>query len=224
MANEVDDVSAVITAFIANISGITDANMAKIAGLEFTGVSPTHVLLGTATASSSATLAFEGVMDDTYDIYEFHFINMHPASDAAFGFQVNAVDEAGYNEVMMTQTSLTSNREDGSATVYGYHPSIDQDDGTGYQVLSKNTSSGDNDSNVSGVLTTFAFGRNTTLFKNFYFRALSMNDDDGSSETFQMVQGSGQIVTTKKVDDISFAFASGNIDSGVIKMYGIIIT
>ena len=35
MANEVEKVSAVALADIANISGITDANMAKIAGLEF---------------------------------------------------------------------------------------------------------------------------------------------------------------------------------------------
>lgn len=224
MANEIEKVNGVAIADIEKINGITDDNLQALNGLEFTGVVPTHVLLGTATASSSSTLAFEGVMDDTYDIYEFHFFNMHPASTSAFGFQVNGVDESGYNEEMMTQTSRTQNREDGAGTMYGYDGDLDQSDGAAYQMMTKLTSSGDNDSHVSGILTTFAFGRNTTLYKNFYFKTLSMYDNDGSSESFQMVQGSGHIPSTRKIDEISFKFASGNIDSGFIKMYGIIIS
>ena len=51
------------------------------------------VLIKTLTASSSATLSFvDGassvVLDNTYPIYLFKFINIHPATDAA-SFQFN---------------------------------------------------------------------------------------------------------------------------------------
>jgi hypothetical protein len=38
-------------------------------------------LISTHTASASATLDITSGIDSTYDSYEFHFVNMHPATD-----------------------------------------------------------------------------------------------------------------------------------------------
>ena len=63
------------------------------------------VYIATATASSSSTLSFTSGIDDTYNEYQFHFVNMHPADDdALFHFQVNAHDGSsqltGFNEAI----------------------------------------------------------------------------------------------------------------------------
>jgi hypothetical protein len=48
------------------------------------------ILLSTQTASASATISFTSGIDSTYDSYVFKFINIHPATDAAFfTFQVS---------------------------------------------------------------------------------------------------------------------------------------
>ena len=39
------------------------------------------VLISTATASSSASIEFTSGIDSTYDIYQFEFVNIHPATD-----------------------------------------------------------------------------------------------------------------------------------------------
>ena len=54
------------------------------------------VLIKTITASADATISFVNgassvVLDDTYPVYKFEFINMHPATDNVT-FQVNFRD------------------------------------------------------------------------------------------------------------------------------------
>jgi hypothetical protein len=215
---------------VAAFNSIATGSIAALNGIALLGAPPSHVLLGTATASSSATLAFEGVMDDTYDIYEFHFINMHPSEISNFGFQCNAVGASGYNEEIMSQTSRLLHEADSSrsASVHAYWTDGDSDYGTGYQTLSHSTSDA-NSSNVCGVLTTFAFGRNTTLFKQWYAKTQSLHDVNGHPNSYNtgahlQVLASGNFPITAKIDDISFNFSSGTIASGVIKMYGIIIS
>jgi hypothetical protein len=60
-------------------------------------------LISTHTASASATLDITSGIDSTYDSYEFHFVNMHPATDGCgLCFQVNAAGASGFNETMTT--------------------------------------------------------------------------------------------------------------------------
>ena len=67
-----------------NVNGITIA-----AGADVT--TDRHILLGTQTASSSATLSFSGlnshrsdVLRSSFDVLEFRFTNMHPATDNVY--------------------------------------------------------------------------------------------------------------------------------------------
>ena len=58
-------------------------------------------LIKALTASGSASLDFvdgasDVVMDNTYNEYQFYFVNLHPEENGKdFGFQVNATDDAG---------------------------------------------------------------------------------------------------------------------------------
>jgi dUTPase len=66
------------------------------------------------------------------------------------------------------------------------------------------------------VLTLYA-PSSTTYVKHFVSRANSASYVDSSYGTFV----AGYINVTAAIDEISFKFHTGNIDAGVIKMYGI---
>ena len=89
--------------------------------------------------------------------------------------------------------------------------------GTGDAVL--NTVTGNaNSSSWSGSMTIFN-PSSTTFVKHFISQThTTRGDSDG---TIYNWFGSGYANTTSAVDAIRFNFASGNIDSGTIKLYGI---
>ena len=196
----------------------TSANIAKINGIVFSGAaaaSDAHTLIATATASASATLSFTLGLDSLFDAYEFRFMNMHPASsNQPFGFQVNAAGASGFNEVMTTTAFQAWHTENNSGAALGYETGIDQAQGTAYQVLTTGVGN-DNDSAASGILTLYA-PSSTTYVKHFTSR-LQASSSVGSVEKYI----AGYINVTAAIDEISFKFSSGNIDAGVIKMYGI---
>ncbi len=173
-------------------------------------------LISTHTASASATLDITSGIDSTYDSYEFHFVNMHPATDAAeFTFQVNAAGQTGFNEVI-TSTKIQSYHNEGdSDTALSYATSYDQAQGTAYQTI--NTNGGfDNDQACSGVLTLYD-PSSTTYVKHF---TSNMNGAHSANYTIQGLVA-GYINVTSAIDEISFAMSSGNIDAGTIKMFGV---
>ena len=55
------------------------------------------------------------------------------------------------------------------------------------------------------------------LFKHFISTIQNYRDSDQS----QISYVAGYFNTTSAIDEISFKFSSGNIDSGVIKLYGV---
>ena len=199
-----------------NVNGITIA-----AGADVT--TDRHILLGTQTASSSATLSFSGlnshrsdVLRSSFDVLEFRFMNMHPATnDSDFSFQVNAAGATGFDETITSTFIRTWHRE--SADVYNldYGTGDDQAQGTAYQPLYDRVNSA-NDSSTSGILTLYN-PSSTTYVKHFVSRLNAMHATDYTMENL----AAGYINTTSAIDEISFKFSSGNIDAGVIKMYGI---
>ena len=60
---------------------------------------------------------------------------------------------------------------------------------------------------------------NTTHVKHFISRS-SLMEQDSTPYAFQCYNA-GYCNVTAAIDGVSFSFSSGNIDSGVIKMYGL---
>jgi len=179
------------------------------------------VHIKTLTASSSATLAFvDGsdsvVLDNTYPIYKFELINVHPATDGQkITFQGNAAGGSGFNETI-TSTAFDAEHSEGGASSFSYNTSGDQSQGTAYQPLSQNNVGNDNDQCAVGNL--FLFNPSSTTFvKHFIYTGNSLNSGDYLSYDFV----AGYFNTTSAIDEISFKFESGNIDAGTIKLYGI---
>ena len=174
------------------------------------------ILLATQTASGSANLSFTSGIDDTYDSYVFKFINIHPATDGAFfTFQANAAGASGFNETITSTNFRAFNKEDDSETELGYVAGSDQAQGTAFQRLTQEIDN-DNDSCSGGTLHLFN-PSSTTFVKHFLSKTNSMHTDPQSVQ----VHSAGYINTTAAIDEIQFKMSSGNIDSGVIKLYGI---
>ena len=176
-------------------------------------------LISTQTASSSSTLSFTSGIDSTYKEYIFKFINIHPQTnntDFTFNFSIDS--GSNYNVTKTTNTFRSAHNEGDSAAELSYYAANDLSQGTGFQSFSIGGSyQGDNDSSVSGMLYLFD-PSNTTFVKHFIARTNGMIANDYSVDGY--VGGYGN--TTSAIDAVQFKMSSGNIDSGIIKMYGVV--
>ncbi len=179
----------------------------------------THIK--TLTASSSATLSFvdgssDVVLDSTYPIYLFKFINIHPATNTVY-FQFNMSIDSGsnYNVTKTTTFFRARHQEDDGGSALEYRTADDLAQSTSDQRLNVRLGNG-NDESFSGELTLFN-PSSTTFVKHFISKSNEYGDNDQSDNHF--VAGYGN--TTSAVDAVRFQMSSGNIDAGKIKLYGI---
>jgi len=173
-------------------------------------------LISTQTASSSSTISFTSGIDSTYKEYIFKYINIHPASAQYFTFQGSTNGGSSYG-VTLTSTAFDAyHMESGSAQDLRYLSSGDLAQSTSFQPLTNVTPSTDNDGSYSGTLHLFD-PSNTTFVKHFISTLNVMTDNPASDQTHL----AGYFNTTSAINAIQFKFASGNIDSGVIKLYGV---
>ena len=194
-------------------------SIANISAIPGAAKSLTHIK--TLTASSSSTLSFvngsdDVVLDSTYPIYVFKFINIHAATDAA-DFLVNFSVDTGsnYNVTKTTSYIHVYHDEADSATALAYAGSHDLAQDTGFQKLQTNSGT-DNDQSCSGEM--FLFNPSSTTFvKHFISVMQTYHNADYSLQT----PVAGYANTTSAVDAVQFKMDSGNIDAGTIKLYGI---
>jgi len=178
-------------------------------------------LIKTVTASNDATIDFvDGtssvVLDNTYPVYLFKMINVHGVTDdTQFKFQGNASGESGFNETITSTYFKGGQNEAGDYTILGYGTGSDQAQGTGYQTISENMGNA-NDECGSGEL--YLFNPSSTTFVKHFL--VKLQHQQHASQSYQSYTA-GYFNTTSAIDEISFKFASGNIDSGTIKLYGI---
>lgn len=185
---------------------------AKQALLAAAGVSTSDVvLLATQTASSDASLAFTSGIDSTYKEYIFSFENMHSTNDGAnFTFQAGA----SYN-TSITSAAFRSENSDSGSNNFGFAAANIQGNGTGEQMMYHELDN-DNDSCVSGVLHLFN-PSSTTYVKQWFSRVQGSKNSDTSMEVYT----AGYLNTTSALTQVRFTIASGSIQSGTIKMYGV---
>ena len=189
----------------------------KAALMGTAGVSTeTVVLLSSQTITSGSSISFTSGINSTYGEYIFKFYNIHPATDNAdFTFQANATDSTSYDETMTTTFVRADHNEADDQAYLQYYVQADQAQGTAYQTLALDPGN-DNDQSVSGELHLFN-PASTTYVKHFIAR---INTYQGS-DFIRDAHVAGYINTTTAIDDVQFKMASGNIDAGTIKMWGV---
>jgi len=201
-----------------SINVCNDRSMASITSLP-SGVSGSSlVLISTVTASNDATIDFTSGIDSTYSEYIFKIINCHPATDTQ-KFQVNFRDGgSNFDATKTTTTFYAVHDENATGASLAYDTGSDVAQGTGDAVIAAVTGNA-NDECCSGYLHLFN-PSSTTFVKHFI--ATTMNNRGDSDGTTYNWYGAGYANVTAAIDGVRFNFASGNIDSGTIKMYGVV--
>jgi len=173
------------------------------------------ILLSTQTASSSASLSFTSGIDSTYDSYVFKFINIHPATnDVAFTFQGSTDGGSSYGVTITSAAFRARHNEADTEAGLDYQTSWDLAQSTAFQQMGQ--SGNDNDQNIVSTLQIFN-PSSTTYVKHWIITTNYTDHGDGSYNGFY----AGYFNTTSAINALQFKFNSGNIDDGIIKMYGV---
>ena len=175
-------------------------------------------LLATNTITSGvSSSSFTSNIDSTYDTYMFKFINIHSSSDGnRFRFQGSTNGGSSYGVTITSTFFKAFHNEAGNSQGVSYDANNDLAQSTNYQQLNLDADLGaDNDQGLSGTL--YLFSPSNTFVKHFLGVTNFNHKDDFSVECFI----GGYFNTTSAINAIDFQVASNNIDSGVIKMYGL---
>ena len=199
-------------AIISNGTTIADAGALS---LDLGGM----VHIKTLTASNSANLTFVHgtsgvVLDGTYPIYKFVFVNMHCAENDGY-FLVNFRDGGTAYDAPKQTTFFRAQHGADDSSELAYDDGGDLANGTGFQMLSDDWGNAADES-LSGYLHFFN-PSSTTFVKHFQGSIIQVHGDE-AAWTGHMA---GYVNTTSAIDEIRFKADSGNIDAGDICLYGI---
>jgi hypothetical protein len=195
-------------------AGITNSSVSAVTSF-VNAPAGTLTLLSTKTASASATIEFTTGLDSTYDEYVFKFINIHPATDNV-DLLFNMSTDGGSTSALKTTTFFESEHDEAdTTTVLAYEATLDRAQSTLQQRIS-NDIGNDADENCCGSLTLFN-PSSTTYVKHFIAVFNNNSYDNKSINNFV----AGYINTTSAINYVYFSLTSGNIDDGIIKLYGV---
>ena len=180
----------------------------------------TMTLIKEQTASADATISFvdgasDVVLDNTYPIYLFKFINIHPSADNVY-FEVGFRDGSTAYDATKTTTYFRAYQYEAEATTaLEYRTAEDLAQSTSFQRLTEGTGA-DNDQSCSGTLHLFN-PSSTTFVKHFIGRCSSYYYSDANHTG----NYAGYCNVTAAIDGVQFSMSSGNFDVGTFKMYGV---
>jgi hypothetical protein len=209
------------------MTGIITQNVGRPSGLikatEVGGGAMT--LIKTLTASSSSTLSFvhgssDVILDSTFPIYLFEFINIHPSSTDVNGesFKFNFSTDSGSNyNVAKTSTHFYAINTESDSLAFSYYAGGDLANGTGDQILSAELGGG-NDESLSGEMYLFD-PSSDTFVKPFIAKVNEYRASAGISTNY--VSGYGNTQSAINAVQFSMIRSGETIQSGKIKLYGI---
>ena len=197
-------------------AAINDASVASLTELENVAAGGALTLISEQTASASASISFTSGIDSTYPSYKFEFINMHPSTDNV-AFQYNGSTDGGSNyNVIKTSTAFYGyHKEDDTDTTLAYSTGSDLAQEISFQPLVFGVGN-DTDEQCSGFL--HLFNPSSTTFVKHWISHVPGHSYQSYIYDWRTA---GYMNTTSAINAVQFKFASGNIDSGTIKLYGI---
>ena len=178
-----------------------------------------QVLIKEITASSDASISFvDGsnnvVLDSTYPIYKFEFINIHGANNQELVFDFSSDGGSTYDKVYTTTFFKATQNESDTDGALNYVTARDLANSGARPFLTQSIGTG-NDESGSGEI--FLYNPSSTTFVKHFLVTANSITGDYTQNTFV----GGYCNTTSAIDAIKFEMDSGNIDSGKIKLYGI---
>lgn len=175
------------------------------------GLSGDRILLSSQTASASANLSFTSLVDNaTYRFYEFHIIALQPETDTANLDMLWSTD----NGVSYLSSAYKWTR--GYTTSSANAANSSTSDSSIELAASCGTGTGEG---VSGSIFYYPSSAPSTSYQNSHSTLCNFN----SSGVLYRYDGVGLNTTTSEVDAFRFQFTSGNIQAGIINMYGTLL-
>ena len=175
-------------------------------------------LISTTTVTSSTDgIEITSGLNSTYKEYIFKFINLHPVTDGT-SWQFQASTDTGSNfGINKTSTFFeATHNEDDSGTGLAYNTTFDRGaNSTDFITLISEIGS-DADQSGSGTLHLFN-PASTTFVKNYIARTSSSSNANNQRDQYI----AGYFNTTSAIDALRFETRSGNLETGVLKMYGV---
>ena len=173
-------------------------------------------LLQTQTASSSSSIDFTSNIDSTYDVYVFKLIDIHLSQDdVEFAFNMSSDGGSNYNVTKTTTFFRAYHKEDDTATALEYRTANDLAQSTSDQNIFTGLGA-DNDQCGVGIIT--LYNPSSTTFVKHFMMEMNMVQQADYNYNFHIA---GYANTTSAINAVRFKPFTGNIDSGVIKLYGI---
>jgi hypothetical protein len=182
----------------------TMARLATYMGTKITGGSKVFIASSGA-ISSAATVDFTQFDSTAYDSYEFHFIDVLPATDASNLRLLTSSDTSSHS--YDTGSADYLKRYDATATAAFAQP------------LAQSTIGGAANEGVSIVL--MVVNPHTSAFTNITVVGGAFSLENGAHYQASEGRFGCKRLETAQVNAIRFKFDSGNIASGEIVMYGI---
>jgi hypothetical protein len=202
---------------ILTASAVTNTTVEDVTSFDSAASNATLVLLSTQTASASANISFTTGLDSTYDEYIFKYINIHPASVAQLTFNLSTDGGSNYNVTKTTTAFNPHHNEDGSDGALDYRTAWDLAQSTSYQIMAQEVGNGA-DETASGTLT--LFNPSSTTYVKHFIGITQYYQNFGNTGAFGVLYA-GYANTTSAINAVRFQMSSGNIDDGIIKLYGV---
>jgi hypothetical protein len=208
-------------AIISNATTIADAG--AVGGLGSLTLIKTITLSSAASTVSFVDGASSVVFDDTYPLYKIEYINIHMAAHNAdqpggLNFNVSVDTGSNYNVAKQSTAFTAYHAENDGGAGMGYNVSNDAALVTGAIPLSGQIMT-DDDASVSGEV--YFFNPSSTVFTKHFMSSNQRMDKSATPRYSNIYKVAGYANTTSAVDAVQFSSWSGNIDSGVFKLYGI---
>lgn len=201
-------------------AGINDASVASITDLENITVGGGLNVVQSQTASSSASISFTTGINSTYPVYKFEFINIHPQTESSnFEFQFSTNGGSSYATANLTTNFFRAvHGEDGSSGTVSYETDKDLANSSSYQRIGHAMAADNANRSFSGTMYLFS-PSNTTYVTQFLARGVA-NYSYSPGYAWDSWVG-GWFKASAAVDAVQFRQSSGNIDDGIITLYGI---
>ena len=183
-------------------------------------------LLNTVNASTTSEIVFSNTyINSTYDIYVFKYIGMHPSTDTV-NFQFHGSENNGSSYGTRKTTCYIHMWVDASANSQSgplVDSSYSQGNTTTEQTLGYSIGN-DNEYGITGELWLFSPSTSTSVTHFMSFASYMKANNEQSTVQLSGYYGeySGGDGPGTTIDAIKFVYASGTMDTGTIKLYGIL--
>jgi regulator of PEP synthase PpsR (kinase-PPPase family) len=141
---------------------------------------------------------------------------MHPsATEADLVFQADTGTNTNYNQTITSTYFFASHKENDSLNEFKYYTAGDLAQSTNFHSISQDTRNSVADQCMVGTLK--IFNPSSTTFVKHFISECNSHTEANTHHAFT----AGYFNTTNALTRFQFKFHDGNMDSGVIKMYGV---